>query len=265
MAPRAVTRPASPSRQRSSESRVSTSGNLTPGVPQSRRNPTGRAHPHDDLRRIGPGLVSGASDTDPTTVATSVVVSVTTVVGLAWLVLLVARMLIVVQIISSRLGALGQIDLQRAARSRFGTASRLVLPGSILVVTASPRVVRPAGRDDVLAVLVTLSGRSPFQLLFDASIRRRDRHADRVGFPPGGRERPRRDAWPSHWPGSPRRGLADDRAYHGHGRAAPRRPARRAALSPVAQPDPLAGASRSETFTSWKPRWRRPATTSGTA
>ncbi len=111
----------------------------TPGGPGAggapSATPDGPTRPLDYFRRIGPGLVAGASDTDPTTVAAIVVVGATTVFGLAWLVLLVAPMLVVVQIISSRLGALGQVDLQHAARARFGPALRLVLLVSILVVT----------------------------------------------------------------------------------------------------------------------------------
>ncbi len=97
--------------------------------------PDGPRRPLDYLRRIGPGLVSGASDNDPTTVASIAVIGATTVFGLAWLVLLVAPMLIVVQIISTRLGVLGQVDLQRAARARFSPALRLLLLASIVVVT----------------------------------------------------------------------------------------------------------------------------------
>ena len=101
---------------------MSTSGGLGAGGAPSPSAPDGPRRPRDYLRRLGPGLVAGASDTDPTTVATIVVVGATTIFGLAWLILLVAPMLIVVQIISSRLGALGQVDLQSAARARFPSA-----------------------------------------------------------------------------------------------------------------------------------------------
>jgi Mn2+/Fe2+ NRAMP family transporter len=79
--------------------------------------------------------VSGASDIDPTTVAAIAVVGATTVFGLAWLTLLVAPMLIVVQVIASRLGLLGQTDLQGAARQRFGWPVQHLLLASIVVVT----------------------------------------------------------------------------------------------------------------------------------
>ena len=63
------------------------------------------------------------------------VIGATTVFGLAWLTLLVAPMLIVVQVIASRLGVLGQTDLQSAARQRFGLPVQHLLLASIVVVT----------------------------------------------------------------------------------------------------------------------------------
>src|ERR1035438_10113320 len=42
---------------------------------------------------LGPGIVSGASDNDPTTVASLAVIGSTTVYGLSWLVLLTIPML----------------------------------------------------------------------------------------------------------------------------------------------------------------------------
>jgi Mn2+/Fe2+ NRAMP family transporter len=87
------------------------------------------------VRAIGPGLVAGASDTDPTTVAAIAVIGATTVFGLAWLALLVAPGLIVVQVLASRVGVLGRADLQSAARQRFGRGTRQLLLLSIVVVT----------------------------------------------------------------------------------------------------------------------------------
>jgi Mn2+/Fe2+ NRAMP family transporter len=88
-----------------------------------------------NLRAIGPGLVAGASDTDPTTVGAVAVIGAATVFGLAWLALLVAPALIVVQVIAARVGVLGGVDLQSAARQRFGRRVRLVLLVSIVAVT----------------------------------------------------------------------------------------------------------------------------------
>lgn len=78
-------------------------------------------------RPLGPGIVSGASDNDPTTVATLAVIGSTTVYGLAWLVLLVIPMLAVVQAISGRVGAVYGEGLETIVKSRYGRALALVV------------------------------------------------------------------------------------------------------------------------------------------
>jgi Mn2+/Fe2+ NRAMP family transporter len=52
------------------------------------------------LSSIGPGLVAGASDNDPTTVATVAVVGSTTAYALGWVALLIFPMLAVVQAVA---------------------------------------------------------------------------------------------------------------------------------------------------------------------
>ena len=47
---------------------------------------TPKWRPRALLSALGPGLIAGASDIDPTTVATLAVVGASTVYGLAWLV-----------------------------------------------------------------------------------------------------------------------------------------------------------------------------------
>jgi len=123
----------SPKRNRREATRTS-----RPGAPSTARVPgstPAAAGPREYLRAIGPGLVAGASDTDPTTVAAIAVIGATTVFGLAWVALLVAPALIVVQILASRVGVFGGTDLQSAARERFGRGSRELLLLSIVVVT----------------------------------------------------------------------------------------------------------------------------------
>ena len=46
-------------------------------------------------RVLGPGIVSGASDNDPTTVASLAVIGSTTVYGLSWLVLLIIPIIVI--------------------------------------------------------------------------------------------------------------------------------------------------------------------------
>ena len=56
-----------------------------------------KALPQVDSERCGAGIVAGASDNDPTTVATLAVIGSTTTYELGWLTLLVIPMLAVMQ------------------------------------------------------------------------------------------------------------------------------------------------------------------------
>jgi Mn2+/Fe2+ NRAMP family transporter len=71
-------------------------------------------------RLLGPGFVSGASDTDPTTVATIAVIGATTIYGLAWLVVLILPMLAAVQTIAASIGAVCRTSVQGAILRQFG-------------------------------------------------------------------------------------------------------------------------------------------------
>jgi Mn2+/Fe2+ NRAMP family transporter len=86
------------------------------------------------LQALGPGLISGASDNDPTTVATLAVVGSTTTYALGWLVLLVIPMLAVVQAISTHVGATTRAGLEDLIRSRYGRVTAFVLLLSVLIV-----------------------------------------------------------------------------------------------------------------------------------
>lgn len=89
---------------------------------------------HRKLDGIGAGIVSGASDNDPTTVATLAVIGSTTVYGLAWLVLLIIPMLVTVQTISSQVGAVSKRGLEDCIRTRFGRGWALVALVTVLAV-----------------------------------------------------------------------------------------------------------------------------------
>jgi len=87
------------------------------------------------LGGLGPGVVSGAADVDPTTVATLAVIGAGTIYGLAWLTLLLFPILAVVQVISTHVGAIGRQDLQTAVTQRYGSLPRWLLLISIVAVT----------------------------------------------------------------------------------------------------------------------------------
>jgi Mn2+/Fe2+ NRAMP family transporter len=110
-------------------------------VRTSERAPADTAAPRDVrpsrgdyLRELGPGLVSGAADTDPTTVATLVVVGATTGYRLAWLTVLVFPVLAVVQTLATRLGFVARRNLQQAVDDGYGRVVGGVLLGSVLAV-----------------------------------------------------------------------------------------------------------------------------------
>ena len=83
----------------------------------------------------GAGIVSGASDNDPTTVATLAVIGSTTVYGLGWLVILVVPMLAIVQVISARVGAITKRGLEVDCMKLHGRVIAYVLLISVVSVT----------------------------------------------------------------------------------------------------------------------------------
>jgi Mn2+/Fe2+ NRAMP family transporter len=86
------------------------------------------------LRGIGPELVAGASDNDPTNVGTAAVVGAQTMYQLSWVALLVAPLLAVVLAIAAQVGMVTRSDLQSLARNRYGRRVGAVLLVSVVVV-----------------------------------------------------------------------------------------------------------------------------------
>ncbi len=86
------------------------------------------------LKALGPGIISGASDNDPTTVASVSVIGSTTVYRLSWLLILLYPMLTTVQIISARIGTVTKRGLQRDVAMIYGRGWGLVLLVSVLAV-----------------------------------------------------------------------------------------------------------------------------------
>jgi Mn2+/Fe2+ NRAMP family transporter len=85
-------------------------------------------------RLLGPGIISGASDNDPTTVASLAVIGSTTVYALGWLVLLVIPMLATVQALSGRVGAVCGEGLETIVKEQYGRAVALVVLIAVFVV-----------------------------------------------------------------------------------------------------------------------------------
>src|SRR5947208_9833995 len=107
------------------------------------------------VRALGPGLIAGASDNDPTTVATLAVIGSTTGYRLAWLVVLVIPMLVVVQVISARVGVVCRAGLEDAIRVRYGRRWAIL---TLLLVLAVNLVTLAADLEGGGAALGLLTG-----------------------------------------------------------------------------------------------------------
>jgi len=111
------------------------------------------------FRSLGPGLVSGAADTDPTTVATLVVVGASTMFGLAWLTLLMMPALVVVQVLATRVGVLSGRDLQRAVRDGYGRVASVLFLVSVLAVNVVTVAADVAAGAAAIGLLVGVDSR----------------------------------------------------------------------------------------------------------
>ncbi|HEX6121945.1 MAG TPA: divalent metal cation transporter [Ktedonobacterales bacterium] len=108
---------------------------------------------------MGSGLIAGAADTDPTTVATLAVVGATTTYGLAWLIVLIIPMLSIIQVISAAVGVVCKTGLEDAIRSRFGRVWAVV---TLLIILAVTMLTLSADLEGGCAALQLLTG-APYQ------------------------------------------------------------------------------------------------------
>jgi Mn2+/Fe2+ NRAMP family transporter len=86
------------------------------------------------LRSIGPELLSSASDNDPTNVGTAAAVGAASGYQLAWVAVLIAPLLAIVQTIAAQVGSVAGNDLQTLTLKRYGRRLATVLLVSVVVV-----------------------------------------------------------------------------------------------------------------------------------
>ena len=86
------------------------------------------------IRDIGPELISGASDNDPTNVGTAAAVGARTAYQLSWVSVLLTPMLYVVLAIAAQVAVAAGSDLQSLALKRYGRKVAAVLLASVVVV-----------------------------------------------------------------------------------------------------------------------------------
>lgn len=90
--------------------------------------------------RIGPEIITAASDNDPTNVGTAAAVGAQTGYQLSWLTLLVAPLLAVVLSIAAQVGVVARADLQSLVLRRYGR----VASGALLISVVAVNVVTVA-------------------------------------------------------------------------------------------------------------------------
>ena len=117
---------------------------------------------------LGPGFISGASDADPTTVASLAVVGAATGYLLSWLVVLLLPMIAVVQSIAAAIGA-RQTSIQGAIRRHYGLTWAWL---ALLAVLAVNLITLSADIEAGAESLAMLSGvpRVIFVLPFAAGV-----------------------------------------------------------------------------------------------
>ena len=99
----------------------------------SSRERTPRSKP-SATANFGAGIIAGASDNDPTTVATLAVIGSTTTYELGWLTLLVIPMLGVVQAVAAQVGTVSKKGLEDCVRSAYGRGWAIVALAALLIV-----------------------------------------------------------------------------------------------------------------------------------
>jgi Mn2+/Fe2+ NRAMP family transporter len=105
------------------------------------------------LLQLGSGIVAGASDNDPTTVATLAVVGSTTTYALGWLVLLIIPMLAVVQAIAAHVATVTKKGLEDCVRSTYGRLWAILMLGAVLAVNVLTLAADLEGGSAALALL----------------------------------------------------------------------------------------------------------------
>jgi Mn2+/Fe2+ NRAMP family transporter len=106
-----------------------------------------------ETAKFGAGIVAGASDNDPTTVATLAVIGSTTVYHLGWLTLLVIPMLAVIQTIAAQVGAVSKKGLEDCVRANYGRGWALAALASLLAVNILTLAADLEGGGAALAML----------------------------------------------------------------------------------------------------------------
>jgi Mn2+/Fe2+ NRAMP family transporter len=104
-------------------------------------------------------MIAGASDNDPTTVATLAVIGSTTTYALGWLTLLIIPMLVVIQAIAAQVGTVTKKGLEDCVRIAYGRGWALAALAAVLVVNVLTLAADLEGGGAALQILSGLDYR----------------------------------------------------------------------------------------------------------
>ncbi len=121
------------------------------------RETGGRTAP--ERAKLGAGIVAGASDNDPTTVATLAVIGSTTTYELGWLTLAIIPMLAVIQAIAAQVGAVSRKGLEDCVRAQYGRGWALAALSALLLVNILTLAADLEGGGAALALLTHVNYR----------------------------------------------------------------------------------------------------------
>jgi NRAMP (natural resistance-associated macrophage protein)-like metal ion transporter len=106
--------------------RADARGERTPG----QRPPNRIVH---FLRNLGPGIITGAADDDPSGISTYSVAGATTGLSMLWLALITTPMMAVIQGMCARIGMVSGVGLASVMRKRFPAWLAFALAGLVIV------------------------------------------------------------------------------------------------------------------------------------
>jgi Mn2+/Fe2+ NRAMP family transporter len=110
-------------------------------------------------RSLGPGIISGASENDPTTVASLAVVGAGTGFVLGWLIVLVAPMLAVVQAVAAHVATVRDCSLQTMVKQDYPAIVAWILFLPLILVNVLTLAADVEGGAAALALLTHLDQR----------------------------------------------------------------------------------------------------------
>lgn len=113
-----------------------------------------RRGPLNTIRRLGPGLVTGAADVDPSLVITATVAGAAFSYSLLWVVLLCVPFLITVFAVSGRLGYQTRRGLVDLVRETYGRKLAITIAGVIVAINLAMIVADLMAVSDALSIIL---------------------------------------------------------------------------------------------------------------